>query len=90
MGWTTWWENYLSKNEKTVHIILSDVDDKIELSRVNDSLGMFESEVIEIIPGKYLGQLVKGNSINPLQLINITQNTIYIDIDLKENLESSN
>ena len=72
--------------ERIVHIILSDVDNQIELYSNADS-NKYESEEVSLTPGNYSGQLVMGNNIYPIKTINITENTTHIDVELSNNYD---
>ena len=64
-----------------VHIILSDVDNNIELvSETNPN--RYESGIIPIFPGKYAAQIIIGNNNYPSKLISIDQYTTFADVTI--------
>ena len=66
----------------TVHIVLSDAENQIELISEGNP-NRFESEIVSICPGTYSGQAVLGIDILPLDLINISDDTVYADIKIR-------
>ena len=81
------WVKDGSVAERTVHLILSDVDDQIELMNITNI--KYKSEIVSLMHGKYSGHLVMGNDIHPVKDVTISQDTTLVDIELKNNVDEA-